>query len=97
MKKDILKEHPAKSILIAIGVTAFLLISLYFLADTVILDNWIEISGIVAGLFSLRFPKEMHYYLTFDSEIPFDKKKVWQYRVGGILLILMSIGFLIFL
>ena len=35
--------------------------------------------------------------LIFDREIPFNEKKAWQYRVGGIVLILMSIGFLIFL
>lgn len=58
--------------------------------------DFVIISGILPGLALILFPKLVHRYLSFDSEIPYNKKNAWKYRLGGAIIILISIAFLIF-
>jgi len=58
--------------------------------------NFVIISGVLPGLALIFFPKLVHHYLSFDSEIPYNKKDAWKYRLGGFIIILISIAFLIF-
>ena len=63
---------------------------------TLRLLDFVIISGILPGLALIFFPKLVHNYLTFDSEIPYNEKNAWKYRLGGFIIIIISIAFLIF-
>ena len=57
---------------------------------------FIVIIGLIPGLISLLFPKLIHKFVRYPAESPLTKKEEWRYRIGGIILILVSIVLLIY-
>ena len=54
------------------------------------------ITGVLPGLALFFLPNLMRFFPSFVREVSFDKKNDWIYRLGGIIIIVISIAFLIY-
>ena len=54
------------------------------------------ISGGVIGLIGIFFPEFLYKFANPTSEIPYNKKNAWKYRLGGLIIVLIGIAFYVY-
>ena len=94
---DIWENEHFKRGVYAVAFVAFILVSLYFLSETIFLVYFHEISAVAVGLFFLLFPK--YAYDIWDSlsldKKPYTNKEERHIRLGGIVILLIPVIFYI--